>query len=87
MEWGTRPSRMTAASTPFSTALVQVSSFGIMPPVIVPSAFSSRIRSTVRSEISSPALSSTPMTSVSRSRREASSAEAMAPATVSALML
>ena len=35
-----RPSRITAASTPLRTAATQVSILGIMPPLIVPSAFS-----------------------------------------------
>ena len=35
---GTRPSMITAPSTPFSTASTHVSIFGIMPPRMVPSA-------------------------------------------------
>ena len=35
---GTRPSRITTPSTPFSITLMHPSTFGIMPPVMVPSA-------------------------------------------------
>jgi hypothetical protein len=44
MAWPMRPSRMTAASTPPSTAATQVSSLGIMPPLMVPSAVRGRYR-------------------------------------------
>ncbi len=45
---------------PASTAATQVSTFGIMPPVIVPSAFSVSIAGRSRSVSSAPDLSSTP---------------------------
>ena len=78
---------MTTPSTPRSIASMQVSTLGIMPPEIVPSAISARASATVSSSISFLSLSSTPGTSVRNSRRVASSAPAMAPAKVSALML
>src|SRR5204862_3573014 len=86
-EWGTRPSRMTAPSTPPSTASRQVSSLGIIPPEIVPSLIRTLTCETVRFSRSLPSLSSTPGTSVSSSRRVAPTAAAMAPAAVSALIL
>ena len=85
--WGTRPSRMVAASTPEFTASMQFSTLGIMPPEMVPSAIKARACSTVISPISWPSLSSTPGTSVRNSSRLARMAPAMAPAEVSALML
>ncbi len=66
---------------------MQVSTFGIMPPEMVPSAISRRASSADSSLISVFDLSSTPGTSVSSSSRLASSAPAMAPAKVSALTL
>ena len=66
---------------------MQVSTFGIMPPEIVPSAISLRASFTDSSGISFFDLSSTPGTSVSSSRRFAFSAPATAPAKVSALTL
>ena len=62
---GTRPSRMTAASTPPSTASRQVSTLGIMPPEIVPSAIRRRAVAGVNSGIRRLSASSTPGTSVS----------------------
>jgi len=59
---------------------MQVSIFGIMPPVMVPSAISRRQSSTVSSGMSFLSLSRTPGTSVKRSSRLARSAPAMAPA-------
>jgi hypothetical protein len=56
MACGMRPSRITAASTPASTAATQVSTFGIMPPVIVPSAFNASIRPGSRSVSRAPVL-------------------------------
>src|SRR5262249_6607167 len=73
---GRRPSRMTAASTPWLTASTQVSSLGIMPPEMVPSAMSACTWCTDRSSSSAPVLSSTPATSVSISRRAALTAAA-----------
>ncbi|PAV92771.1 hypothetical protein WR25_04669 [Diploscapter pachys] len=61
---GTRPSRITAASTPASTAATQVSTLGIIPPEIVPSAFSAVMPAGSRSVSSILSLSSTPATSV-----------------------
>src|SRR5690606_17463427 len=84
---GTRPSRTTAASHPASTAFTQVSSFGIMPPLIVPSWRRLAMSAGVRSVSRPPFLSSTPATSVRRNSRAAPSAAAIAPAIVSALML
>ena len=66
---------------------MQVSTLGIMPPEIVPSAIRRRASLTDRSVISCFDLSSTPGTSVSSSRRFALSAPAIAPANVSALTL
>ncbi len=66
---------------------MQVSTFGIMPPDTVPSLISAFASATVNSSISFLSLSSTPGTSVRKSRREARHAPAMAPANVSALML
>src|SRR5690606_6264449 len=76
----TRPSRTTAASQPAATACRQVSSLGIMPPLIVPSALSRTISGGVRSVSRRPSLSSTPGTSVSRNSLAAPSAAAIAPA-------
>ena len=84
---GTRPSRITAASTPCSTASRQVSIFGIMPPVIVPSAVRARASSMVSWGTRRLSRSRTPATSVSRNSRDALIAAATAPAAVSALML
>mmetsp|Transcript_30954 Transcript_30954/g.45399 ORF Transcript_30954/g.45399 Transcript_30954/m.45399 type:complete len:235 (+) Transcript_30954:289-993(+) len=86
MACGTRPSMITAASAPASTAATAVISLGIMPPVMVPSAFSPATWSSWISRMSFLSLSSTPVTSVSSSSREAPSAPAIAPAEVSALM-
>src|SRR5690606_27499965 len=86
-ECGVLPLRMTTPSTPRSMASMQVSTLGIMPPEIVPSAISARASATVSSSISFLSLSRTPGTSVRKRRREALSAPAMAPAKVSALML
>ena len=78
---------MTAPSTPPSTASRQVSTLGIMPPEIVPSAISPRTR-WGESRVSSVfPLSRTPTTSVIISSRVAFIAAAIAPAAVSALML
>ena len=66
---------------------MQVSTFGIMPPEMVPSAISLRASLTDSSGISFFDLSSTPGTSVSSSSRLAFSAPATAPAKVSALTL
>ena len=66
---------------------MQVSTLGIMPPEIVPSAMSLRASLTDNSLMSCFDLSSTPGTSVSIRRRAAPAAPATAPATVSALML
>jgi hypothetical protein len=66
---------------------MQVSTLGIMPPEMVPSAINLRASATDRSVIRFLDLSSTPGTSVSSSRRLALSAPAMAPAKVSALTL
>jgi hypothetical protein len=85
--WGTRPSMMTADSTPEFTASMQFSTLGIMPPEMVPSAISARACSTVMSWMSWPFLSRTPGTSVGNRRRLARMAPAMAPAEVSELML
>src|SRR6059058_1650760 len=57
---------------------MQVSTFGIMPPAIVPSAISRRASSTESCLISCFDLSSTPGTSVSKSSRFALSAPAFA---------
>ena len=84
---GTRPSRITAASTPAPTAATQVSTLGIIPPEIVPSAYNAAIFAGSRSVSNVLSLSSTPATSVSRKNRAAPSAPAIAPAIVSALML
>ena len=84
---GVLPLRMTTPSTPRSIASMQVSTLGIMPPEIVPSAISALACGTDSSSISFLSLSSTPGTSVRNSRRVALSAPAMAPAKVSALML
>src|SRR5262249_53335874 len=78
----TLPSRMTTPSTPASSAYMQVSTFGIIPPEMVPSAISRCASATDRSLISCFDLSSTPGTSVSSSRRFALSAPAIAPAKV-----
>src|SRR6185312_1551234 len=85
--WGMRPSRMTAASTPDSTAATAVLILGIMPPEMVPLAIKARASLAVRREINFFSWSSTPSTSVSRIKRSALTAPATAPATVSALML
>src|SRR6185437_8271635 len=85
--WGMRPSRITAAVTPASTASTAVWILGIMPPEMVPSAINSRASRTVSRGTSFLSLSSTPSTSVSSTRRSALTAPATAPATVSALML
>src|SRR5206468_2295436 len=77
---GTLPSTMTAASTPPSTASRQVSTFGIMPPEIVPSAISRRAWPAVSSEIRCFSASSTPATSVNSRKRRALTAAATAPA-------
>ena len=45
--WAIRPSRMWARWTPLRTAWVQLATFGIMPPAIVPSATSSSSSSAV----------------------------------------
>src|SRR5579885_419912 len=82
-----RPSRMTAASTPPSTASRQVSTLGIMPPLIVPSAIMARASAAESSGRSRFSRSSTPATSVRSRKRVARTAAATAPATVSALML
>ena len=82
-----RPSRMTAARTPRSTASMQVSTLGIIPPEIVPSAIRARASVVVSRSIKLPLRSMTPGTSVSSSMRSACRAPATAPATVSALML
>ena len=66
---------------------MQVSTFGIMPPEMVPSAISLRASLTDNSGISFFDLSSTPGTSVSSNSRLAFSAPATAPAKVSALTL
>ena len=58
-----------------------------MPPVATPSAIIARASLRLSSRTSAPEASSTPATSVSSSMRLAFSAPAMAPATVSALML
>ena len=78
---------MTAPFTPRSTASMQVSTFGIMPPVIQPSAMPALHLADRHLRDQPPSGSSTPATSVSISRRSAPSAPAIAPATVSALML
>src|SRR5690606_14145242 len=85
--WGVLPLRMTTPSTPLSSASRQVSTLGIMPPEMVPSAISALASRTVSSGISLPSLSSTPGTSVRNKRRLAPSEPAMAPAKVSALIL
>src|SRR2546423_1948940 len=84
---GTRPSTITAASTPPSTAARQVSTLGIMPPEIVPCAISRRASAAVSSGIRRLSPSSTPATAGSSMKRRALTAAATAPATVSALML
>ncbi len=66
---------------------MQVSTLGIMPPEMVPSAISLRASATDNCGISFFDLSSTPGTSVSSRRRLAFSAPAIAPAKVSALTL
>ena len=66
---------------------MQVSTLGIMPPEMVPSAISLRTSAADISLISFFDLSSTPGTSVSSRKRLALSAPAMAPAKVSALTL
>mmetsp|Transcript_8874 Transcript_8874/g.27883 ORF Transcript_8874/g.27883 Transcript_8874/m.27883 type:complete len:224 (+) Transcript_8874:957-1628(+) len=78
---------MTDAPTPAVTASHAVSSFGIIPPLIVPSATRRDTSSVHNDRISSPLRSRTPTTSVSSSNRAAPSAAATAPAAVSALML
>src|SRR4051794_4251435 len=65
MAWGRRPSRMTTAPTPDSTAAMAVSSLGIIPPVATPSAMACLASVTVIWRISLPSLSRTPATSVS----------------------
>src|SRR5690606_19113937 len=47
MACGRRPSRMTTASTPASTAATAVCSLGIMPPVATPSSIRPRASATV----------------------------------------
>ena len=66
---------------------MQVSTLGIIPPEIVPSAINSRASSGESCLISLLDLSNTPGTSVSKRSRLALSAPAMAPAKVSALTL
>ncbi len=66
---------------------MQVSTFGIMPPEMVPSAISLRASFTDSSGISFFDLSSTPGTSVNSNSRLAFNAPATAPAKVSALTL
>src|SRR5829696_6267110 len=84
---GMRPSTITTPSTPPSTTLTQLSTFGIIPPVMVPSAMSLGTFSSVSSSISRFWPSSTPATSVSSRSRLAFMAMAMAPAAVSAFTL
>ena len=66
---------------------MQVSTLGIMPPEMVPSAISLRACFTDNSEMSFFDLSSTPGTSVRSKSRLALRAPATAPAKVSALTL
>src|SRR5581483_8434020 len=66
---------------------MQVSTLGIMPPEMVPSAISAWMSAIDRSVSRFLSLSSTPGTSVRIRRRFAFSAPAMAPAKVSALTL
>src|SRR5919197_42866 len=66
---------------------MQVSTLGIIPPEIVPSAINARASSGESCLISLLDLSSTPGTSVSKMSRFALSAPAIAPAKVSALTL
>ena len=61
---GVLPLRMTTPSTPFSSASRQVSTLGIMPPEMVPSAMSARASFMVSSGMSFLSASSTPSTSV-----------------------
>src|SRR5215211_4322140 len=84
---GMRPSTITTPSTPPSTTLTQLSTLGIIPPVMVPSAMSFGTSSSVSSSISRFWPSSTPATSVSSRSRLAFIAMAMAPAAVSAFTL
>mmetsp|Transcript_19978 Transcript_19978/g.51522 ORF Transcript_19978/g.51522 Transcript_19978/m.51522 type:complete len:224 (+) Transcript_19978:513-1184(+) len=78
---------MTEAPTPSRTASDAVCSFGIIPPVMVPSS-TRRWTSVVPScSMSAPLWSSTPATSVRSNSRDAPTADAIAPAAVSALML
>ncbi len=75
---------MTTPATPRSTASMQVSTLGIMPPETVPSAIQARAWASVRLETNRFSPSSTPRTSVSMSSLRALSAPATAPAAVSA---
>ena len=84
---GARPSRITTARTPPSIALRAVSVLGIIPPAITPEVVNSRIFSGVSSVRTSPSAFLTPETSVSSKSRSAFSAAAIAPATVSPLIL
>src|SRR4051794_32542092 len=87
---GMRPSRMCAERTPFSTAWMQAAIFGIMPPVRTPSSTITRnaFASTwLMSDDGTSTSPSRPSTSVRYTTFSAPSASAIAPATVSALML
>ncbi len=78
---------MCAAVTPRSSAWIAHSSFGIIPPLTVPSAIERRTPAASICWISFWLASSTPVTSVSRISFSAESASAIAPAAVSAFTL
>ena len=90
IEWLSLPSRICAVFTPFSTALIHVSIFGIIPPAIVPSFISSRSSSVLIRRIrlsGSSGSARSPGTSVRIMSFSASIADAIEPATVSAFKL
>ena len=85
--WGMRPSRMTAALTPPSTASIAVSILGIMPPEMVPSAIRPRASRTVSSRDQLLVLIQHAFDIGQQHQALGFRAPATAPATVSALML
>mmetsp|Transcript_26261 Transcript_26261/g.56821 ORF Transcript_26261/g.56821 Transcript_26261/m.56821 type:complete len:299 (+) Transcript_26261:134-1030(+) len=87
MQCGTLPSMMATSPTPAPTACAAVSSLGIMPPVMVPSALSACRDEAGMCCSRRLSLSSTPAMSVSSRNTSAERASATAPAAVSALIL
>mmetsp|Transcript_22874 Transcript_22874/g.68400 ORF Transcript_22874/g.68400 Transcript_22874/m.68400 type:complete len:304 (-) Transcript_22874:230-1141(-) len=79
-----RPSTIAAPPQPLFTACTAVWSFGIMPPLMMPSLTSASAELGVMRWMSSMFASRTPVTSVRRRRRDAFNASATAPAAVSA---